>query len=134
MLDEFVRGLGEGYETILGGSGIGLSGGQCQRLTLARVWLRDPAVLILGIFSFFFRQLVIRADDRVYIDGPTSASDVASRVRVFEALKARRRHKTTVVITHDLAQINQEDFVHVIKEGRVVEQEGLWVIVRGWTT
>ena len=48
--------------------------------------------------------------------------DVASRMRVFETLKTRRRHKTTVVITHDLAQINEENFVYVIKEGRVVEQ------------
>jgi ATP-binding cassette subfamily B (MDR/TAP) protein 1 len=52
MLDEFVRGLEDGYETVLGGSGFGLSGGQRQRLALVRAWLRDPAVLVLGV-SFF---------------------------------------------------------------------------------
>ena len=59
MLDEFVRRLGEGYQMIFGGIRIGLSGGQRQGLALAKAWLRDPAVLVLGMFSFFFRWLVI---------------------------------------------------------------------------
>ena len=59
MLDEFVRRLGEGYQTIFGGIRIGLSGGQRQGLALVKAWLRDPAVLLLGMFSFFFRWLVI---------------------------------------------------------------------------
>ena len=54
MLDEFVRRLEEGYQTIFGGIKIGLSGGQWQGLALAKTWFRDPAVPVLGMFSFFF--------------------------------------------------------------------------------
>ena len=48
LLHDFVRELPEGYETVLGGTGVALSGGQRQRLAIARAWLRDPPVLVLG--------------------------------------------------------------------------------------
>jgi len=54
-------------------------------------------------------------------DEATSALDATSRVLVFEAIKHWRRNKTTVVITHDLSQISQSDFVYVLKDGRVAE-------------
>ncbi|PPQ86210.1 hypothetical protein CVT26_000277, partial [Gymnopilus dilepis] len=101
MLLEFIRDLPQGWDTILGENGVGLSGGQKQRLALARAVLRDPEVLIL--------------------DEPTSALDPPTRLLVFAALKARRQGKTTVVITHDLSQIAGEDFVYVMRGGRVVE-------------
>ena len=56
------------------------------------------------------------------LDEATSALDATSRVLVFEAIKAWRAGKTTIVITHDLSQITQQDFVYVLKSGRVVEQ------------
>ncbi|GLB39497.1 putative P-loop containing nucleoside triphosphate hydrolase protein [Lyophyllum shimeji] len=111
MLHEFVSGLPEGYDTVLSsgegegkghGHGVCLSGGQRQRLALARARLRNPPVLVL--------------------DEATSALDPASRLLVFAALRAWRANKTTVVITHDLAQIGPGDFVYVMKRGRVVEQ------------
>lgn len=55
-------------------------------------------------------------------DEATSALDAASRVLVFEAIKRHRRKKTTIVITHDLSQITDEDYVYVMKAGRVVEE------------
>jgi len=55
-------------------------------------------------------------------DEATSALDATSRVLVFEAIKRWRQNKTTVVITHDLSQINSNDFVYVLKGGQVVEQ------------
>ncbi|TFK17892.1 hypothetical protein FA15DRAFT_675726, partial [Coprinopsis marcescibilis] len=105
LLADFVRDLPEGYKTVLGGSGgggVSLSGGQRQRLAFARARLRNPEVLIL--------------------DEATSALDPTSRILVFEAMKQWRRNKTTVVITHDLSQVGQQDFVYVVKRGRVVEQ------------
>ena len=56
------------------------------------------------------------------IDEATSALDAISRVLVFEAIKAKRKDKTTVVITHDLSQITPKDFAYVLKDGFVVEQ------------
>ncbi|KAH8112831.1 P-loop containing nucleoside triphosphate hydrolase protein [Phellopilus nigrolimitatus] len=102
LMHDFVRDLPDGYETKLGAGGASLSGGQKQRLAIARAMLRDPTVLIL--------------------DEATSALDATSRVLVFEAIKAWRTNKTTIVITHDLSQITAEDFVYVLKDGYVVEQ------------
>ncbi|KAF9564020.1 P-loop containing nucleoside triphosphate hydrolase protein [Agrocybe pediades] len=131
LLHEFVRDLPMGYDTILGdgsgsGVGMGLSGGQKQRLALARGVLRDPTVLIL--------------------DEPTSALDPTTRLLVFSAIKHlrhspisplnniyslrdsaasssfARRNRTTIVITHDLSQIEKGDFVYVMKDGKVVEK------------
>ncbi|KAJ3772085.1 P-loop containing nucleoside triphosphate hydrolase protein [Lentinula raphanica] len=121
MLHEFIRDLPEGYRTVLGGdgsvgkqspgdAGIQLSGGQKQRLALARARLRNPNLLIL--------------------DEPTSALDVTSRSLVNAALRrwrattsSRSSPKTTVIITHDLSyeSIHEDDFIYVMKEGRMVE-------------
>ncbi|KAG6862068.1 hypothetical protein C0995_007198 [Termitomyces sp. Mi166 len=108
LLHEFVLGLPNGYETVLssggqgGGSGVCLSGGQRQRLAIARARLRNPGVLVL--------------------DEVTSALDATSRLLVFAAIREWRRNRTTIVITHDLSQIEPNDFVYVMKDGRVVEQ------------
>ncbi|CAE6451330.1 unnamed protein product [Rhizoctonia solani] len=117
LLHDFIRELPEGYDTVLNGGGggdeaednggsgngrISLSGGQRQRLAIARAWIRNPAVLIL--------------------DEATSALDATARILVFEAIKAWRRNKTTIVITHDLTQIAPADFVYVMKDGEVVQE------------
>ncbi|KDQ51622.1 hypothetical protein JAAARDRAFT_40847 [Jaapia argillacea MUCL 33604] len=102
LMYEFVRDLPDGYDTMLGSGGAGLSGGQKQRLAIARAKLRNPSVLVL--------------------DEATSALDATSRLLVFEAIKKWRGDKTTIVITHDLSQIEKQDFVYVLKDGSVVEQ------------
>ena len=56
------------------------------------------------------------------LDEATSALDITSRILVFEAIKRWRKNKTTIVITHDLSQIQSRDFVYVLKNGKVVEQ------------
>ncbi|KAJ7912517.1 P-loop containing nucleoside triphosphate hydrolase protein [Mycena leptocephala] len=101
LMHEFISGLPEGYDTMLGSDGASLSGGQKQRLAMARVMLRDPDVLVL--------------------DEATSALDPTSRVAVFDAVRRWRQGRTTIVITHDLAQITADNFVYVLKDGCVVE-------------
>ena len=125
MVHEFVKDLPDGYDTKLGSSseatGVALSGGQRQRLALARARIRDPTILILGMFRLFSPVISLLIDDKP-LDEATSALDTISRILVFEAIKRWRRNKTTVVITHDLSQIQSQDFVYVLKNGRMVEQ------------
>ncbi|SDA01401.1 BZ3500_MvSof-1268-A1-R1_Chr10-1g02629 [Microbotryum saponariae] len=103
LLHDFVRDLPEGYDTWLSGEkGAALSGGQRQRLAIARAWIRNPTVLIL--------------------DEATSALDATSRLLVSEAVKASRKNRTTIIITHDLSAIEENDFVYVMADGQVVEQ------------
>ncbi|PWN20351.1 hypothetical protein BCV69DRAFT_206762 [Microstroma glucosiphilum] len=101
LLHEFIKDLPDGYDTILGARGAALSGGQKQRLAIARARLRDPAILIL--------------------DEATSALDITSRLLVNEAIKTWRRGKTTIIITHDLSQVDEHDFLYMMKDGEVVE-------------
>lgn len=102
LMHEFIRDLPAGYETVLGNGGTALSGGQRQRLAIARAVVRNSAVLIL--------------------DEATSALDPTSRLLVFEAIKRWRKNKTTIVITHDLSQIADKDFLYVLKNGEVAQQ------------
>ncbi|KAI1770312.1 P-loop containing nucleoside triphosphate hydrolase protein [Hypoxylon cercidicola] len=104
LLQSTLAALPQGLDTYLGAGGHDLSGGQKQRLALARAKLRDPPVLIL--------------------DEVTSGLDLLSRSLVMDAIREWRRGKTTIVITHEVAQIADQDFVYVMDDARVV-QKGL---------
>ncbi|KAI1347132.1 P-loop containing nucleoside triphosphate hydrolase protein [Xylaria sp. FL0043] len=105
LLQSTIAGLPHGMGTYVGAGGHNLSGGQKQRLALARAKLRDPPVLIL--------------------DEVTSGLDPVSRVLIMEAIRKWRRGKTTIIITHEVTQIMDRDFVYVMDDGHVV-QEGLF--------
>ena len=100
-IHEFVQGLEEGYDTFVGERGTRLSGGQKQRIAIARVFLRDPHVLIL--------------------DEATSALDNESEERVQESLEQLSQNRTTLVIAHRLSTIRNADFIAVVDDGQVVE-------------
>jgi ATP-binding cassette subfamily B (MDR/TAP) protein 1 len=105
MLESWVVGLDQGYDTLLSGTGvegIQLSGGQRQRLAIARARIRDPEILIL--------------------DEATSALDPPTRALILAAIRRWRQDRTTIIITHDVAAIEDNDFVYVMREGSVVEQ------------
>jgi ABC-type multidrug transport system fused ATPase/permease subunit len=99
--DEFITRLPEGYDTELGPAGVGLSGGQRQRIGIARVLLRDPAILIL--------------------DEPTTGLDAASEDELMGGLERLMAGRTTLVITHSTGLARRAERVVVIADGRVVE-------------
>lgn len=101
-LQQTINELPEGLDTFVGVGGSTLSGGQKQRVAIARARLRDTPILIL--------------------DEGTSALDHTSRVIVMKNIRQWRRGKTTVMITHDMSQIEANDYIYVMEEGKIVEE------------
>ena len=99
---EFVTMLPDGYDTVLGYSGGGISGGQRQRLSMARAFLKDAPILIL--------------------DEPTSALDTMSERLVIDALRRLHHGRTTFVIAHRLSTVRGADRILVLDAGRLVAQ------------
>jgi len=102
QLHEFISALPQGYQTPVGERGLELSGGQRQRVALARVLLRDPAILLL--------------------DEPTSSLDTGTERAMEAALDAARDGRTTIVIAHRLWTVHHADRIIVVDDGRLVEQ------------
>ena len=100
--DEFLSKLPEGYHTFLGERGVRLSGGQRQRIAIARAMLKNPPLLLL--------------------DEATSALDAQSERMVQAALESAMKDRTTLVIAHRLATVQQADHIVVLDHGRLVEQ------------
>ncbi len=100
-IHDVIAGLPEGYDTVVGARGHRFSGGEQQRLAIARTLLRDPAVLVL--------------------DEATSALDNATERAVQAALDAASRGRTTITIAHRLSTIRDADQIAVLDRGRVVE-------------
>ena len=99
---EFISQLPQGFDTDLGDRGVRLSGGQRQRIAIARAMLKNPPLLLL--------------------DEATSALDAQSEKMVQAALDTAMKGRTTVVIAHRLATVQQADVIWVMEQGRLVEQ------------
>ncbi|HEU4631318.1 MAG TPA: ABC transporter transmembrane domain-containing protein [Gemmatimonadaceae bacterium] len=99
---EFIERLPERYDTRVGERGVKLSGGQRQRLAIARVFLKDPAVVIL--------------------DEATSSLDTASERLVEQAMEELLRGRTTLIIAHRLSTVRRADRVLVLERGVVTER------------
>ena len=102
QIDDFVKTLPDGYNTMVGERGLKLSGGEKQRVAIARTILKSPPILIL--------------------DEATSALDSHTEKEIQDALDRVSRNRTTVVIAHRLSTIIHADIILVLREGEIVEQ------------
>lgn len=98
---DFIMNLENGYDTQIGERGVKLSGGQKQRIAIARVFLKNPPILIF--------------------DEATSALDLESEHEIQEAMERLAKNKTTFIVAHRLATITHADRIIVMKNGEIIE-------------
>lgn len=108
--DQFIEEFPKGYNTLVGDRGVRLSGGQAQRIALARAILRKPDLLIL--------------------DEATSSLDTRAERLIQQAIENVARETTVVVIAHRLSTIINADYIYVLRDGRVVEEGTYSKLVR----
>jgi ATP-binding cassette subfamily B protein/subfamily B ATP-binding cassette protein MsbA len=109
-IDERIAALPDGYDTLIGESGVLLSEGEKQRITIARALLRDAPILIL--------------------DEPTSALDIATEALVMAGIERLMEGRTTFIIAHRLSTVQRCDRIVVLRDGAIVEQGNFAELLR----
>jgi ABC-type multidrug transport system fused ATPase/permease subunit len=99
---EFVCMLPDGYDTVIGEQGTGLSGGQLQRIVIARAILKNPAILIF--------------------DEATSQVDADSEAKIHKAIEQIMRGRTSFIIAHRFSTVITADVIVVMDDGRIIDQ------------
>lgn len=99
---DYIGSLSDGFDTLVGERGVKLSGGQKQRVSIARVFLKNPAVLIF--------------------DEATSSLDAESEELIRRSMEALCSGRTTLVIAHRISTVRNADYTYVVRDGRIVEE------------
>lgn len=110
-LDDMIKRLPRGYDTLVGEQGVTLSEGEKQRITIARAILRDSPILIL--------------------DEPTSALDSETEALLMQGLERLTAGRTTFIIAHRLSTARRADLIVVLRDGRIVEQGRFETLIEG---
>ena len=103
--DEFINKFPNKYETLIGENGVRLSGGEKQRLSIARAMLKKSSIILL--------------------DEATSSLDSETESKIQEALKILTKDKTTIVIAHRLSTILNSNNIYVIDAGKIIDMENM---------
>lgn len=101
-IHEFILSLDKGYDSLVGTRGIMLSGGQRQRVSIARLFLKNPKILIM--------------------DEATSALDYESEEIIHKSLEKLQENRTCIFIAHRLSTIRHVDQIYVLSDKRIIEQ------------
>ena len=99
--EEFIKNLPNKFDTLIGENGVRLSGGEKQRLSIARAMMKKSSIILL--------------------DEATSSLDTETESKIQEALKILTKNKTTIVIAHRLSTILNSNNIYVIDEGKVID-------------
>jgi ABC-type multidrug transport system fused ATPase/permease subunit len=99
--DEFIRAMPEGYDTLIGEDGLGLSGGQCQRIAIARALIRRPEILIF--------------------DEATSALDSENERVILKTIRELKNGRIIIFVSHRIPVLSIADNIYVLDRGRLAE-------------
>lgn len=102
QLDTYIKGLKNGIDTKVGEMGVNFSGGQRQRMAIARALYRNPDILIL--------------------DEATAALDNETEAEVMRAIEALQGYKTLIIVAHRLTTIKKCDIIYEVKDGTVIRK------------
>lgn len=102
-LYEFIMSLPHGFQTTVGERGFSISGGERQRIAIARIFLKSPPIIIM--------------------DEPTSALDIATEDKILKELKKLSENRTVLLVTHRHSLLKMADFVYVIKNGQIYNSQ-----------